>query len=353
MSKAPTAKAPPPADDRADGLGAEADFRDLVTAHRAQLHLHCYRMLGSLQDAEDLVQETLLAAWRARGSFEGRASLRTWLYRIATNRCLNELRDRSRRPRVAPAAASLPEPTRYAEPLWLEPYPDALLEAVTDGEAGPSARYELREEVGLAYLTALHLLPPRQRAAVLLCDGLGFSLAETAAMLGGTDTSVKGALQRARATLRTRPPSRGERPSAGSAQERRVAELFARAVEAGDIDGIVALLTDDAWLSMPPQPQQYQGPAAIGEFLRDRALRRGFHFATLPTRANGFPAFGCYRPDATGSPGEPYGLLSLALTHDRARGEALVTTLTWFCDTRLLAAFGLPAPDGPTAPTFG
>jgi RNA polymerase sigma-70 factor (ECF subfamily) len=329
---------------------ADSAFRDLVTAHRRELHLHCYRMLGSLQDAEDVVQETLLAAWRGLERFERRASIRTWLYRIATNRCLNALRDRERRPRpIAPAPASMPEPSRYAEPLWLDPYPDAYLDGLADTAPGPQARHEARESIGLAYLTAVQLLPARQRAAVLLRDGLGFSTAEVADTLGGTETAVKGVLQRARSTLRTLlpPTGAGDRaaPAPGTPRERRLASLFAQAVENGDVDGMVALLTDDARLSMPPQPHTYLGRGAIAAFLHDRQTRRGFAFRVVPTRANGRPAFACYGPAADGGPGMPFGIIATTLAHDGDRDR--IAALTWFCDTRLFTAFALP---GATVP---
>ena len=188
--------------------GDESAFRELVEPYRRELHLHCYRILGSLQDAEDIVQETLLAAWRGLGGFEERASLRAWLYRIATNRCLNALRDRKRRPQEVPSMAEPPRPTRMAEPMWLDPYPDALLEGLADSAPGPEARYETREAVGLAFAAGLQHLPPRQRAALVLREVLGFRTSEVAEMLETSEASVKGALQRARATLDAAPSSR-------------------------------------------------------------------------------------------------------------------------------------------------
>jgi RNA polymerase sigma-70 factor (TIGR02960 family) len=187
--------------------GDEEAFRELTEPHRRELQLHCYRILGSVHDAEDMVQETLLAAWRSLEAFEGRASVRSWLYRIATNRCLNALRGRSRRPREIPAMAEPLEPTRRIEPVWLEPYPDALLESVPDRAPGPAARYEARESIELSFIVALQHLPPRQRAALVLGDVLGFRTAEVAEMLDTGEASVKGALQRARATLRARLPA--------------------------------------------------------------------------------------------------------------------------------------------------
>ena len=194
--------------------GDHQAFAALTDPYRRELQLHCYRILGQVQDAEDAVQETLLSAWRALESFEERSTLRSWLYRIATNRCLNMLRDSGRRPATAVGPASTPpEPTRYGEVLWLEPYPDALLEGIVDGAAGPEARYETREAVTLAFLTALHRLPPRQRAVLVLRDVLGFSATEVAAMLDTTPTSVNSALIRARATIEERGPRTTERRS--------------------------------------------------------------------------------------------------------------------------------------------
>jgi RNA polymerase sigma-70 factor (TIGR02960 family) len=318
--------------------GDENAFRELVSPYRRELQLHCYRMLGSLQDAEDLLQETLLAAWRGLDRFEGRASLRAWLYRIATNRCLNALRDRNRRPQEVSSMVEPPEPTHMAEPTWLEPYPDALLEGVADMAAGPEARHETRESVGLAFVTALQLLPPRQRAALVLRDALGFDTTEAAAILGSGEGSVKGALQRARATLDERLPSGGlERaPLPDSARERELVGHFATAVERGDTEGIVSLLTDDAWLTMPPEPYEYQGGEAIARFLEDRAARRGTHYRLVPTRANGQPAFGCYLPDPHAPIARAYGMMVLTLTEDR------VSAITWFGERSLFSHFGLP-----------
>jgi RNA polymerase sigma-70 factor (TIGR02960 family) len=318
--------------------GDEEAFRELIDPHRRELQLHCYRILGSVQDAEDLLQETLLAAWRGLEGFDGRSSLRAWLYRIATNRCLNALRDKRRRPREVAAIAEPPEPTRRTEPLWLEPYPDALLDAVADTSPGPEARYEFREAVGLAFVTALQQLPPQQRVVLVLRDVLGFRAAEVADMLETSEAAVKGALQRARATLETRLPA-GDRESAPvprSPRERELVGRFADAVESGDVDGVVSLLTDDAWLTMPPQPFEYQGHGAIAAFLHDRAALRGVPLRLVPTRANGQPAFGCYVPDADAAIARPYGLMVLTLEGDR------ISAITWFGDSSVFPHFGLP-----------
>jgi RNA polymerase sigma-70 factor (TIGR02960 family) len=318
--------------------GDEEAFRELTEPHRRELQLHCYRILGSLQDAEDLVQETLLAAWRGLEGFEGRSSVRAWLYRIATNLCLNALRARSRRPQQLQAMADSPTPTRRTEPLWLEPYPDILLEEIPDNSPGPAARFEARESIELAFIAALQGLPPGQRAALVLRDVRGFRTAEVAAMLDMSEASVKGALQRARAALRARLPAteRERAPRPNSARERQLAGRFADAVESGDTDEVVALLTDDALLTMPPQPLEYQGHEAIGAFLRHRAELRGAALRVVPTRANTQPAFGCYLPDAHAAIARPYGLIVLTL-----EGEA-IAAITWFSDTGLFRHFGLP-----------
>ena len=318
--------------------GDEDAFRELIDPYRAELQLHCYRILGSLQDAEDQLQETLLAAWRGLERFEERTSLRSWLYRIATNRCLNALRDRKRRPQEVPSMVEPPEPTRRVEPIWLEPYPDVLLEGLADTAPGPEARYETRESVGLAFMAALQHLPPRQRAALVLRDALGFHTSEVAEMLDSSEASVKGALQRARTTIDERvPPGARERaPLPRSAREREIVGRFATAVERGDTEGIVAMLTDDAWLTMPPEPYEYQGGQAIARFLHDREARRGAHLRLVPTRANGQPAFGCYLPDAQAPIARAYGLMVLTLTDD------CISAITWFGERSLVPRFGLP-----------
>ena len=318
--------------------GDEKAFAELVDPYRRELQLHCYRILGSLQDAQDLVQETMLAAWRGLDSFEGRASVRAWLYRIATNRCLNALRDRKRRPQEVSQMVEPPEPTRRAEPIWLEPYPDTLLEGLADPALAPEARYEARESVGVAFMAALQLLPPRQRTALVLRDVLGFRSAEVAEMLDTSEAAVKGALQRARATIdeRTPPDGRDRAPAPRSPREVELVARFAAAVEGGDTEGVVSLLTDDAWLTMPPEPYEYQGPPAIAKFLHDRAVRRGAPLQLVPTRANGQPAFGCYLADAQAPIARAYGIMVLTLTDDR------VSAITWFGERSLVSQFGLP-----------
>jgi RNA polymerase sigma-70 factor (ECF subfamily) len=316
--------------------GDEDAFRQLTDPYRRELQLHCYRILGSLQDAEDLVQETLLSAWRGLSGYEGRASVRAWLYRIATNRCLNVLRERARRPQELPSMADAPQPTRRGESIWLDPYPDVLLDGVADATPGPEARYETREAVTLAFVAALQHLPPRQRAVLVLRDVLGFHAAEVAEVLGTSEISVKSALQRARATLDARLPASERTPLPRSASERELVDHFVDRVERGDVDGVVALLTADAWLTMPPQPLEYQGHAAIAEFLHDRARLRGAPLRLVATRANDQPAFGCYVPDRQAGIARAYGLLVLTLRDDR------ISAITWFVDRALFASFGLP-----------
>ena len=316
--------------------GDEQAFRELTEPYRRELQVHCYRILGSLQDAEDLLQETLLAAWTGLEKFEGRSSLRAWLYRIATNRCLNALRDGQRRP--VSGRPDLPQPTRMTEPLWLEPYPDVLLEGIADLAPGPESRYETKESIALAFVTGLQHLAPRQRAVLVLRDVLGFSAAEVAGMLDTTEVSVNSALQRARATLDARLPARRDRVALpSSARERELLGRFVEAFESSDVSGLVALLTDDALLTMPPQPVEYQGHRAIGEFLADRfATHAGRRVWLVPTRANCQPAFGHYIEDAHAPIGRFFGLLVLTLEGDRIAG------LTRFGDSAILPDFGLP-----------
>jgi len=318
--------------------GDEDAFAELTGPYRAELQLHCYRILGSVQDAEDAVQETVLAAWRGLTAFEGRASVRAWLYRIATNRCLNVLRDQKRRPQEVPAMVDPPAPTRRVESLWLEPYPDVLLEGFADTSLRPEARYEMREAVGLAFVTALQHLPPRQRAALVLRDVLGFRTAEVADILDTSEASVKAALQRARTTVQERLPASGSEcaPLPRSARERELVGRFATAVEEGDIEAALSLLTHDARLTMPPQPLEYQGREAIGAFLYHRAELRGTPLRVVPTHANTQPAFGCYLPDAHAPIARPYGLIVLTLEADA------IAAITWFADTAVFRYFGLP-----------
>jgi RNA polymerase sigma-70 factor (TIGR02960 family) len=316
-------------------------FRELTDPYRGELQLHCYRILGSVQDAEDILQETLLAAWRGLDRFEGRASMRSWLYKIATNRCLNELRDTGRRPegasRPGPALAA-PEPTRRSEPLWLQPYPDTLLDDVPDTAPGPEARYEAREALALAFAAGLQRLPPRQRAVLVLRDVLGYRAAEAADMLEVTEVSVDSALQRARATLAAQLPAprRDAAPAPRSPRERELTSAFADAFEAADTERLVALLTDDAWLTMPPEPLEYQGHAAIAEFYTSRTWWGLQPVRLVPTRANNQPAFGYYLQDPHAPVARAHSLVVLTLAGDK------ISAITRFGDNSLLPHFGLP-----------
>jgi RNA polymerase sigma-70 factor, ECF subfamily len=318
--------------------GDEDAFRALTDPYRRELQVHVYRIVGSAQDAEDLLQETLLAAWRGLEGFEGRASVRAWLYRIATNRALDALRANRRRREDLQRMTEAPEPTRRAEPIWLEPFPDVLLDGIPDDAPGPDARYEAREAIALAFIAGLQHLAPQQRAVLVLRDVLGFRAAEVARMLETTEAAVNSLLRRTRAAFETRLPAtaRERAPLPDSKRERDIVGRLADAFEAGDIDGVVALLTDDAWLTMPPEPYEYQGPAAIGAFLDDRAVRRGTPLRLVPTRANGQPAFGCYFPSPQTEIARPYGLLVLTLEGDQ------VSAMTWFADSSVFPLFGLP-----------
>jgi RNA polymerase sigma-70 factor (ECF subfamily) len=316
-------------------------FAQLVEPYRRELQVYCYRFLGSVQDAEDALQDTLLSAWQGLAGFEGRASVRTWLYRVATSRCLDALRSARRRPPASapPGGLAPPEPTRLGELLWLEPYPDVLLEGLPDGAPGPQARYEARESVSLAFITALQLLPPRQRAAIILRDVLGFHASEAARILDTSEESVTSALKRARAALERHQRSSRPRepaPPPRSAAERQLVERLTRAFVAADVDGIVAMLTEDAWLTMPPLPLEYQGRELAARFLTATAFRPGWTARLIPTRANGQPAFGFYARDPETGDFHTVGLMVLTLS------GAQISAMTRF-DGSILPRFGLPA----------
>ncbi|NUR30479.1 MAG: RNA polymerase subunit sigma-70 [Catenulispora sp.] len=321
--------------------GDSAAFDELIALYRRELHVHCYRMLGSFQDAEDALQDALLSAWQALAGFEGRSSVRTWLYRIATNRCLNARRSANRRgakewnvPGVEP-----PTPTGLGDVFWLEPYPDTLLDEVVNASApGPDARYEQHEAVSLAFVTALQALPPRQVAVLLLRDVLGYHATEVADLLDTTVESVTSALKRARAGLeRRRPaPTRAGHhlaPAPSSKEENALAAKFAAAYEAADIEGVIALLTDDVFTSMPPMPFEYQGREATIAFLK-AVLGSGRRFRLIPTRANGQPAFGAYMR-GTGDVCHGVGLFVVEV---RAEG---ISAMTRF-ESGVMSWFGLP-----------
>jgi RNA polymerase sigma-70 factor (TIGR02960 family) len=313
-------------------------FGELTEPYRRELEVHCYRMLGSFADAEDALQDTLLAAWQGLSGFEGRASLRTWLYRIATHRCLNARRSAGRRlakewdvPNVEP-----PEPTRLGEVVWLEPFPGALLQGAIDVPPGPEARYEQTEAISLAFVTALQLLPPRQLAVLILRDVLGFHANEVADMLDSTLESVNSALKRARASLQRRQsPAVGREPppASGSPSEDAIVAKFVSAWESADLDALVALLTDDVFMSMPPMPFEYEGRDAVARFCAG-LFGAGRRSDLVPTQANGQPAFGAYRRGPAGIR-HATGLFVLTLTGDR------ICAMTRF-EASVFPWFGLP-----------
>ena len=319
-------------------------FKELTEPYRRELQVHCYRMLGSFQDAEDALQDTLLAVWQGLpGYTPGRASLRTWLYKIATNRCLNALRSARRRTAKEwdVPGVELPESTRLGEVVWLQPYPGDLLDDVPAAPPGPEARYEQAEAISLAFITALQLLPPRQVAVLILRDVLGFHASEVAGLLDATVESVNSALKRARASLqRSQEAAAGHRPApaAGSPAEEAVVARFVRAWEAADLDGLVALLTDDASVSMPPMPLEYAGREAVARFCAS-LFGAGRAFDLVASRANGQPAFGAYLR-SPGGVRHGTGLYVLTLSGDRIsamiRFEASV--LPWFGLPRSLPA---------------
>ncbi len=308
-------------------------FRELVDPYRGELQLHCYRILGSLQDAEDVVQEAFLSAWQALPRFDGRL-LRAWLYRIATNRCLDFLRDSSRRPKVSPMPRSnspFAKAIPSDEPWWLEPYPDALIGEVT---LGPEAIYDVRESVALSFVAALQQLPARQRAILILRDVLGFSTAEVAGSLDTTQASVNSALQRARAAFRLfRDADSVAVPL--SQRDFEVVDQFVSAWERCDIDTIVMLLTDDARIIMPPSIVEVRRRSVIAEFLQVQGFW-GNELKVVPTAANHQPAFAYYLGDPHAGIARALGLVVLTLSDHR------VASLTHFIGTDVLRRFGLP-----------
>jgi RNA polymerase sigma-70 factor (TIGR02960 family) len=316
-------------------------FRELAEVHSHELQVHCYRILGSVQDAEDALQETLVSAWRNLADFRQQSSLRTWLYRIATNRCLSMLRADSRRPRAAAPipGLTLPEPTSVSDvPPWLEPYPDVLLDNLVDLAPGPETRYETTEAISLAFITALQLLPPRQRAVLVLRDVLGYHAGEVATMLDATQESVQSALKRARATVDSHlADSGGSRPARqpDSTAERHLVAQLTDALERADLQALVGLLAEDVQLSMPPAMLEYQGIDVVRQFFAAVILRPGRSYRVVPTRANGQPALGTYMADPHTGVFRAYGLLVVTIAGDR------IAAVTGF-DASVLARFGLP-----------
>jgi RNA polymerase sigma-70 factor (ECF subfamily) len=322
--------------------GDERAYDRLVEPHRPELRAHCYRMLGSAQDAEDALQDALLRAWRGLPAFEGRSSLRTWLYTIATNVCLKAIERRRRL--VLPVDYGPPAdphdgPGEFlAEPAWLEPYPDEGL-ALDAVPAGPEARYEQRESVELAFIAALQHLPARQRAALILRDVLGFSAKEAARALDATPASIDTALQRAHRTVDERLPERSQQATLralGDERLRAVVAEFVSAWERADVDAVVALLADDPVITMPPRPTWYQGREPVAAFLAGWALADA-EPRLVEARANGQLAFGDYRWDAEAAALVPHALLVLTL-----RG-ARIAEMTAFLGIGGVERFGLPA----------
>ena len=312
-------------------------FRALTEPHRRELFVHCYRMLGSIQDAEDVLQDSLVAAWQGLGSFGERASIRTWLYRIATNKCLNAIRTVRRRPAKAwdiPGVAP-PEPTRLGEVVWLEPFPDALTAGAFDVPVGPEARYEQTESISLAFVAALQVLPPRQLAVLILRDVLGFSANEAAQMLDTTLPSVNSALSRARSNLdehQTQIRERAVAPISGSPEEGEIVTRFVRAYESADMFALVELFTDDVFLAMPPMALEYQGRDDVARFFQK--LLAGRRYRLVLTRANGQPAFGAYLVGADGTP-RATGLFTASVT-----SEGIAAMIRF--ETHVFPWFGLP-----------
>ena len=334
--------------------GDEGAYADLVGPRRAELHAHCYRMLGSVHDAEDALQDALLRAWRGLPRFEGRSSVRAWLYRIATNACIDAMARRPARmlpldhspasdPRDGPGAPLI-------ESIWIEPYPDERM-GLAAGSAAPEARYELRESVELAFVAALQHLPPRQRAVLILREVLGFSAAEVAEQLDSTVASVNSALQRARASIDERLPAESQQAAARSLGDERLREIVDRYVDAwerGDVDAVVGMLTDEVVVTMPPMPTWYRGRDQARTFLADWAFARRWaserdrfeegvrDVRLVRTSANGQPALAAYNRDPADGLLRPYALQVLSLRGDR------ISQIDGFVTPAHFALFGLP-----------
>jgi RNA polymerase sigma-70 factor, ECF subfamily len=319
------------------------EFALLTDQFRPELLVHCYRMLGSVQDAEDQVQETLLRAWRSHGSFEGRSSLRTWLYRIATNACLRAMENRERRPLPSGLGAPGADPAGpIAPPMpevpWLEPFPDALLRPES---ADPAAVTAARSGLRLALIAALQRLPVRQRTVLILRDVLGWRAAEVADLLGVSVIAVNSALQRARGQLQQAVPAADEIREPSSQADRTIVDRYAAAIENADVTALVELLHEDASFEMPPMPTWFRGREDIGRFLGTRVLTRPGVFTALPAAANGQPALAIYRMAEDGTR-RAYGVQVLTLRESHVAGVVV------FLDPGLFPAFGLP-PELPAA----
>jgi RNA polymerase sigma-70 factor, ECF subfamily len=305
--------------------GSEDAYRRLVEPHRSELHAHCYRMLGSVQDAEDALQEALVRAWRGLPRFEGRSSIRSWLYRIATNTSLDAIERRPKR--VLPidyGPASDPhggvgEPV--VESVWIEPYPDETL-GIEDGYASPDARYEQREAVELAFVAALQLLPANQRAVLILREVLGFSAQETADMLDTSVASVNSALQRARATVEKKLPDQSQQEtlsSLGDERLREIVEQYADAWERNDVDTVVSMLAEDAAFTMPPMARWFQGHDGIRGFLELWSMLPDWGWRSIPTTANGQPALAFYSWDAEQGAHVPFAVNVLTFEGEKIK----------------------------------
>jgi RNA polymerase sigma-70 factor, ECF subfamily len=322
--------------------GDEDAFAGLIAPYRKQLRAHCYRMLASLADADDALQETMLRAWSGLARFEGRSSLRSWLYRIATNACLRMIEQRPKRvlpidygPAADPHAA-LGEP--LTESIWLEPYPDSEL-GIDAVLLGPDARYEQRESVELAFAAAFQHLPARQRAVLILRDVLGFSARETAETLGTTPVSVDSALQRAHKAIKERVPAQTQQATLralGDGELREIVSRFADAWERNDVDAVVAMLADDARMTMPPWPRWYSGRDAIDTFLRGWPLSARKRWRVLPTGANGQPAVAGYLWDEQTSAYRAETIIVLTLR------AASIEEITAFRSAEFFPRFDLP-----------
>ncbi len=322
--------------------GDEQAFERLLEPYRGELHAHCYRMLGSVHDAEDALQETLVRAWRGLAKFEHQSALRSWLYRIATNTCLDAIARRPKRVLPIDYGPSADPHDGPGEPLvesvWLEPYPDETM-GIEDGFAGPEARYEQRESVELAFIAALQHLPPRQRAVLILRDVLGFSARETAAALEMSSPGVDSALQRAHKAVDERLPDRSQQAVLGSLDDQGLREIVDRYVDAferADVDAVVEMLAADGAFTMPPLPTWYRGREAVAAFLKGHVLASENRWRLVPARANGQLAFGNYRWDEERQSFLPRSISVLTLD---GGGIAEITT---FLGPELIPRFGLP-----------
>jgi RNA polymerase sigma-70 factor, ECF subfamily len=319
---------------------ANRDFERLAEPFRREIRLHCYRMLGSLHEAEDLVQETYLRAWRSFASFDG-GSMRAWLYKIATNTCLNALESRKHRQRYLPdQLGPAVEPAAFGAPAtdipWLEPYPDSNLEGIADDAPNPEAHFTARESVQLAFVAAIQQLPPRQRAALMLCDVLGWASAEAAKLLESTTASINSALQRARQTISKNYSDRGPKiPSPPTATQQKLLGRYLQAWEGHNVDNFIALLKEDAAAVMPPWLQWLAGREMIGAFFAGAwKTCGGLHL--VPTAANGQPAFAVYEFSSANQQWNAHSIHVITLQNDQ------IAQMTIFIQPRLFDSFGLP-----------